>query len=60
MKNTIWLVTALLIVVCSSSAIADVFDGQGDNQRGDLGYYYAMTGGKFPTGTTPPAEPSAF
>lgn len=29
------------------------FDGQADNQRDDLGYYYAITGGKFPTGNSP-------
>jgi hypothetical protein len=29
------------------------FDQQGDNQRHDLGYYYAITGGKFPTGHIP-------
>jgi hypothetical protein len=34
-------------------AHADTFNGAGDNQRDDLGYYYAITGGKFPTGNTP-------
>jgi hypothetical protein len=29
-----------------------VMDGQGDNQRDDLGYYYVITGGKFPNGQT--------
>ncbi|MDP1990970.1 MAG: PEP-CTERM sorting domain-containing protein [Syntrophales bacterium] len=40
-------------LIAASIAIAAPFDLQSDNQRDDLGYYYAMTGGKFPTGTTP-------
>lgn len=32
--------------------MADAFDGQADNQRDDLGYYYVITGGKFPNGQT--------
>jgi hypothetical protein len=32
---------------------ASIFDGAGDNQTADHGYYYTITGGKFPTGTTP-------
>jgi hypothetical protein len=29
------------------------FNQHGDNQRHDLGYYYVITGGKFPTGNVP-------
>ncbi len=29
------------------------FNGAADNERDDLGYYYAITGGKFPTGNIP-------
>ena len=30
-----------------------VFNGAPDNEIDALGYYYAITGGQFPTGTTP-------
>lgn len=30
-----------------------VFNGAPDHQTADYGYYYGITGGKFPTGTTP-------
>lgn len=43
----------VLACLCTSAAMAAPFDGVGDHQRDDLGYYYAMTGGKFPTGTVP-------
>lgn len=46
-------VCAVTLAVCGGLAHAGIFDGQADNQRGDLGYYYAITGGLFPTGTTP-------
>jgi len=36
----------------SALASAAPFDQQADNQRDDLGYYYAITGGKFPNGQT--------
>jgi hypothetical protein len=42
-------VTALMAETSTSFA---VMDGQGDNQREDLGYYYVITGGKFPNGQT--------
>ena len=29
------------------------FDGVADNERDDLGYYYVITGGQFPTGNIP-------
>ncbi|MHB1034823.1 MAG: hypothetical protein ACYC35_11140 [Pirellulales bacterium] len=47
-----WATLALVAGVVGSAGAA-VFNGAGDNQRDDLGYYYIVTGGKFPTGTTP-------
>ncbi len=35
-----------------AASYAATFDGVADNGRDDLGYYYMVTGGKFPTGTT--------
>ncbi|MCC6679696.1 MAG: PEP-CTERM sorting domain-containing protein [Phycisphaeraceae bacterium] len=43
----------LTLAFSTTSALANAFDGQADNERDDLGYYYMITGGKFPTGTTP-------
>ncbi|MGQ9809478.1 MAG: hypothetical protein ACUVS8_13275 [Armatimonadota bacterium] len=43
----------VLFLVGPSLCAGPAFDGQGDFQRDDLGYYYAITGGKFPTGNTP-------
>ncbi len=48
-----------LILLCvaglafATGAAAAPFNGAGDNQLDDLGYYYIITGGKFPTGNTP-------
>jgi len=47
---------ALLTLTTMLSAVvaeAAIFDGAGDNELDSLGYYYAITGGKFPTGDTP-------
>ena len=38
-----------MMMACASFAL---LNGEADNQRGDLGYYYAITGGKFPNGQT--------
>ncbi len=51
MKVTTISIAALACLV--STAFASEFNGQSDHQRDDLGYYYMMTGGLFPTGTTP-------
>lgn len=37
----------------AGNSFAASFNGAADNQRDDKGYYYAITGGQFPTGTTP-------
>lgn len=37
----------------AAQALAAPFDGLGDNQTDTHGYYYAVSGGQFPTGTTP-------
>lgn len=42
----------LLGIMFCSLTLADAFDGQPDNERDDLGYYYIITGGKFPNGQT--------
>ena len=42
-----------LAIACAAPAIAQTFDGVGDHQIDALGYYYQITGGKFPTGNTP-------
>ena len=44
---------AAIVMASSVSALAAPFDGVSDNQIDSLGYYYMITGGKFPTGTTP-------
>lgn len=48
---SIILCTFLIGIAGTTYGVA--FDGAADNQRDDLGYYYVMTGGKFPTGNTP-------
>ncbi len=40
----------LLLVTVTKAA---EFNGVADNERDDLGYYYVITGGKFPTGNIP-------
>jgi hypothetical protein len=54
MKRYLILLVGLLAfgIFSMQNAFATIIDGQGDNQRGDLGYYYAITGGKFPNGQT--------
>ncbi len=45
---------ALSMAMLASVASADVvFNGHGEYQTDQFGYYYIITGGKFPTGTTP-------
>jgi len=55
LKYALWLgVTALsLLLPLRMAAAYPAFNGQGDNQLDGLGYYYAVSGGLFPTGTTP-------
>jgi hypothetical protein len=52
MKKLVTLSFGFFFVI-SSAVLAGTFNGVSDNQRDDLGYYYAMTGGLFPTGTIP-------
>ncbi len=40
------------IAASTMASAATTFNGQGENQRDDLGYYYAVTGGKFVNGQT--------
>ena len=48
-------VSSLVVVALLLSAVAYAgnFNGVGDNETDLFGYYYAITGGQFPTGTTP-------
>ena len=52
-KAKVWAVAILAILVGASPVVAGVFDGQPDNQLDSHGYYYAVTGGQFPTGNIP-------
>ena len=52
-KTRFFLTTiAVLLAVSVAQLTAADFDQQSDNQRDDLGYYYVITGGKFPNGQT--------
>jgi hypothetical protein len=53
MTARVVLAAVLLSLSVGISAVAEGIDGQPDNERDDLGYYYIMTGGKFPTGAPP-------
>jgi hypothetical protein len=56
MRSVRWLcvVAAVTYVVLTASAQAGTaFNGVGENQTDIYGYYYIVTGGLFPTGTTP-------
>jgi hypothetical protein len=46
------LATAAVLLLSWSTASA-AFDAAPDNSLDDMGWYYTVTGGKFPTGTTP-------
>lgn len=46
-------VLCLTTLALSAAALSTVFDGAGDNQTDQVGNYYAITGGKFPTGPSP-------
>jgi hypothetical protein len=55
-KNSRYLMslcTALIVVSMSAAVRAEPLNGVSDNGRDDLGYYYTITGGQFPTGPTP-------
>src|SRR3989304_5896134 len=51
MKRLTLMCVAAVVMGATSTCLA-VMDGQGDYQRDDLGYYYAITGGKFVPGQT--------
>jgi hypothetical protein len=54
MFRKLTIVAALLASVGFVASVkAGSFNGAADNEIDSLGYYYAMTGGKFPTGTVP-------
>ncbi len=52
-RNILQLCVMVIVGLACTNALAIGMDGQADYMRDDLGYYYMMTGGKFPTGTTP-------
>lgn len=52
-SRCIALVASFIVLMATvPMAAAAVFNGAGDNQIDALGYYYAITGGKFPNGQT--------
>ena len=55
LKRALWLGVAALsaLLPLRMAAAYPAFNGQGDHQLDALGYYYAVSGGLFPTGTTP-------
>ena len=54
------LLTGLAIFAISSrTAQAQAFDGSSEYQEDGLGYYYLITGGKFPTGSPPNGDHSS-
>ncbi len=44
---------ALLAIVVSAAILSTSFNGSADNEIDQLGYYYIITGGLFPTGSVP-------
>ncbi len=50
---TICAVIAVIMAMNCPAQAGTAFNGQSDNQIDSDGYYYAITGGLFPTGTTP-------
>lgn len=50
---SIFIVTAAIFSINSTVFASTTFDGQADNEYDIYGYYYAITGGLFPTGTIP-------
>lgn len=47
------------LTVLVSPLAGQAFNGVGENQRGDLDYYYTITGGQFPNGQTLTGTPEA-
>lgn len=53
MKRLIAVFVVMFMAACSGLANADLFNGHGEYETDSYGYYYIVTGGKFPTGTIP-------
>jgi hypothetical protein len=56
MRSVKWfcfLTVIACIALVGSAQAGSTFNGHGENQTADYGYYYIMTGGQFPTGPTP-------
>ena len=51
MKQLTMICVVMAVMTATSTCLA-VMDGQSDYQRDDLGYYYAITAGKFLNGQT--------
>lgn len=51
-KSGAILAVAISAIATQASALPFDFDGAADNATDEYGYYYAMTGGKFPTGNS--------
>lgn len=52
MKRCLKICIVIAVLMAETSTSFAIMDGQGDKQRDDLGYYYVITGGKFPNGQT--------
>lgn len=53
MRHATLFLVVLLVVQCGGLANADVFNGHSEYEIDSYGYYYAITGGLFPTGNIP-------
>jgi hypothetical protein len=53
MRRLLLLVLAAALYALPAAAGPFTFDGAGEYGTGEYGYYYVLTGGKFPTGTDP-------
>ncbi len=61
MRSAKWLciAAATCVVLTASVQAGTAFNGAGENQTDNYGYYYIVTGGLFPTGTTPNGSSSS-
>jgi hypothetical protein len=51
MKNVLFGIVACLAILPAGGVLGEI-NGHGDYETGDYGYYYMLTGGKFPNGQT--------
>ncbi len=53
MKINVPAIVIIILVAAIPLSAASIFNGYGEHQTDSLGYYYIITGGKFPTGPIP-------